>query len=439
MRRDRPTASAAGLPSLPSGPVTVVAIEGTTFHGPEAMTGIGRYVRNMTRGLARIHAEQGVRLLATVGRLEHAARLADAVAHDVQAHLFQPLLPGAPLSTSRTRTPDRLEQDLIRLGATVYFDPNPFALYKSFFTPRRLRHAAMIHDLVPLTYRAAYFETWPEPAKAEYMRRLTHLAEAADVVLFPSHATAEEFRRLTRPRPGLVRCVTGEGVDPVFLDPAAPVEEGAPATGGPFMLMVSNPSDRRKNLGFTLTAFRHFLGLAASTRHAATGLEIVMASDALIDQTQAHCRALGLGDRVRFHIAVSDAALRRLYRDAALLVCPSAAEGFGLPVIEALACGTPVLSSNRAGLAEFHCDGWILPGDLSSEAALAAAMLQALDRPRGDPETARRYAARFDWTAVATRTYRALSPQALSYQSLSPQAPSLQAPPPCPPSPTGRA
>lgn len=412
-------------PPLPMAPV--LAIEATTFHGSEAMTGIGRYVRNMARCLARIHADRGVRLVATVGRLDHASRLVEAVAHDLRAHLFQPLLPGAgagagagagteaAIPAGRLQAPDRLEQDLMALGATVYFDPNPFALYKSFFAPKRLRHAAMIHDLVPLTYRSAYFEIWPEAVKAEYMRRLTHLAEAADVVLFPSQATAEEFRRLTRPHPGLVQCVTGEGVDPVFLTPftqmAAPIAGGGdPAPGRPFMLLVSNLLDRRKNLGFTLTAYRHFLSLAASTRHAATGLEIVMASDALLDQAQEHCRALGLGDRVRFRIAVSDEALRQLYRDAALLVCPSAAEGFGLPVIEALACGTPVLSSNRSGLAEFGCDGWILPGDLSSEAALAADMLRALGRPRGDPETARRYAAGFDWNAVADRTYRALSP-----------------------------
>ncbi|WP_244434191.1 glycosyltransferase family 1 protein [Azospirillum sp. B506] len=396
----------------------MVAIEGTTFHGPEAMTGIGRYVRNMARSLARIHAEQGVRLLATVGRLEHAALLADTVMHDVRAHLFPPLLPEASVPASRLRTFDRLEQDLIGLGATVYFDPNPFALYKNFFMPKRLRHAVMVHDLVPLTYRSAYFENWPDSLKVEYMRRLTHLAEAADVVLFPSQATAEEFRRLARPRPGLVQCVTGEGVDPVFLSPAAadtlapaPVDDSGHAAARPYMLIVSNPADPRKNLGFTLTAFRHFLTLAASTRHVAMGLEIVMASDALVDQTQAHCRALGLGDRVRLRLGPTDAELRRLYRDAALLVCPSAAEGFGLPVIEALACGTPVLSSNRAGLGEFECDGWIMPGDLSSEAALAAGMLQALDRPRADPETARRYAAQFDWNAVAARTYRALSPQ----------------------------
>ncbi|QCG92281.1 glycosyltransferase family 4 protein (plasmid) [Azospirillum sp. TSH100] len=422
------------LSPSPPAPATVVAIEGTTFHGPEAMTGIGRYVRNMTRCLARIHADRGVRLLATVGRLDHAAQLAETVAHDVQAHLFPPLLPEASVPASRVRPLDRLEQDLIALGATVYFDPNPFALYKGFFAPKRLRHAAMVHDLVPLTYRSAYFEIWPDAVKAEYMRRLTHLAEAADVLLFPSRATAEEFRRLTRPHPGLVQCITGEGVDPVFLTPSstmatptagipADIPIDIPADRRPFMLMVSNLVDRRKNLGFTLTAYRHFLSLAASTRHAATGLEIVMASDTLIDRAQEHCRALGLGDRVRFRIAVSDEVLRQLYRDAALLVCPSAAEGFGLPVIEALACGTPVLSSNRAGLAEFDCDGWILPGDLSSETALAAGMLRALDRPRGDPETAHRYAARFDWNMVADRTYRALSSQAISPQTISPQAP----------------
>ncbi len=401
-------------PALRPASTTVVAMEGTTFHGPEAMTGIGRYVRNMARCLARIHADEGARLIVTLGRLAHAPLLAATVANDVQAHLFQPLIPGLPSAgaasqAGRRETPDALEDDLIARGATVYFDPNPFAMYKSFFAPRRLRHAAMIHDLVPLSFRSAYLDRWPDPLKAEYVRRLLHLAETADVLFFPSHASAEEFRRHVRPRAGMTLCVTGEGVDPVFLAPTESAAGRAPANGRPYMLMISNLTDRRKNLGFALTAYHHFLRLAASTRHAGMGLEIVMPSNALIDQAQAHCRALGIAGHVRFHVAVPDDGLRRLYRDAALLVCPSAAEGFGLPVIEALACGTPVLSSGRTGLAELHCDGWIMPADLSSEPALAAGMLRAVDRPRGAPEAARRYAARFDWTEVGRRTYRALS------------------------------
>lgn len=408
--------SVPAAPAFPPAPTTVVALEGTTFHGPEAMTGIGRYVRNMARCLARIHADEGTRLIVTLGRLAHAPLLAATVANDVQAHLFQPLIPGRPSDgparqAGYRETPEALEDDLVARGATVYFDPNPFAMYKSFFAPRLLGHAAMIHDLVPLSFRSAYLDRWPDPLKAEYMRRLLHLAEKADVLFFPSHASAEEFHRHVRPRAGMTLCVTGEGVDPVFLASMTGMEAHGhiPANGRPFMLMVSNLTDRRKNLGFTLTAYHHFLRLAAPTRHAGMGLEIVMPSDALIDQAQAHCRALGIAGQVRFRIAVSDDSLCRLYHDAALLVCPSAAEGFGLPVIEALACGTPVLSSSRTGLAELQCDGWIMPADLSSELALAAGMLRAVDRPRGDPEAARRYVARFDWNEVARRTYGALS------------------------------
>ena len=88
-------------------------------------------------------------------------------------------------------------------------------------------------------------------------------------------------------------------------------------------------------------------------------------------------RALGLEDRVTFTGFVPDDDLVLLYNAAAILVMPSKGEGFGLPVVEAMACGLPVAASDRNSLPEV-LDGAGLLFDPDSDAAVAACLLRLL-------------------------------------------------------------
>jgi glycosyltransferase involved in cell wall biosynthesis len=116
---------------------------------------------------------------------------------------------------------------------------------------------------------------------------------------------------------------------------------------------------------------------------------------------------------VRFAGFVEDDDLPALYRGALLFVYPSLYEGFGLPVLEAMACGTPVITSNRASLPEVAGDAALLV-DPTQPKALAAAMASILSdsdlrqalRTKG---LARAHT--FTWDAVAQQTiaiYRAV-------------------------------
>ncbi|MBC7545670.1 MAG: glycosyltransferase family 4 protein [Candidatus Sericytochromatia bacterium] len=128
-------------------------------------------------------------------------------------------------------------------------------------------------------------------------------------------------------------------------------------------------------------------------------------------QLQDLVRQLGLTARVHFLGYVPpDEHLVTLYQGAAMLVFPSLYEGFGLPVAEALACGTPVVTANRSSLPEVAGDAALLI-DPTSVPELAGAMARLLTDPalaQQLREAGPRQAARFRWETTARQTLAVL-------------------------------
>jgi len=108
---------------------------------------------------------------------------------------------------------------------------------------------------------------------------------------------------------------------------------------------------------------------------------------------------------IRFVGQISDATLRALYRQAAALVYPSFAEGFGLPILEAFACGTPVVTSNGSGMLEAAGDAAELvdPHDPDSIAAGIVRVVRDADRRAELVDRGRRRLADFSWSRSAKR------------------------------------
>jgi glycosyltransferase involved in cell wall biosynthesis len=126
-------------------------------------------------------------------------------------------------------------------------------------------------------------------------------------------------------------------------------------------------------------------------------------------ELRAHARALRVTDDVRFLGWVSEEELEGLYAVATCLVLPSLYEGFGLPVLEAMARGVPVACSGRAALAEVAGEAALL-FDPESEPAIAQAIQHLLVDPQHAQQLAaagRERAAMFTWDATACRTLRA--------------------------------
>jgi alpha-1,3-rhamnosyl/mannosyltransferase len=123
-------------------------------------------------------------------------------------------------------------------------------------------------------------------------------------------------------------------------------------------------------------------------------------------EAKRRCEELGLGDGVVFAGPVAEADLPALYSGALVFVFPSLYEGFGLPVLEAMACGTPVVCSNTSSLPEVAGSAAVLVNP-TNVAALADAALGLLDDGARRLELRERglaQAARFSWRETARQT-----------------------------------
>lgn len=169
--------------------------------------------------------------------------------------------------------------------------------------------------------------------------------------------------------------VTPNGVDPAF----APGD----GRGGGYLLFVGAIQERKNPL-------------SAAEAAAAVGLPLVVAGPERDAALAAELRRMGADLRGY----VDKPALAELYRGAACLVLPTRYEGFGLPVLEAMACGTPVVAFPDAAVREVAGDAAVLAED----GDLGAAVRRALaERDRLVPAGLAR-AAHFSWTETARRT-----------------------------------
>lgn len=167
-----------------------------------------------------------------------------------------------------------------------------------------------------------------------------------------------------------------------------------------YILHVST-IEPRKNQARLLEAYA-----ALRAEFPEVGLVVVGRRGWLYDDFFARLTALGLEEQVVFPGFVPEADLPHFYQAAECFVYPSLYEGFGLPPLEALACGAPVVCSNAASLPEVVGEAGLLvpPGDT---AALAAAIRRVLADPRVRADLAGRgprQAARFSWERAAAET-----------------------------------
>ena len=248
-----------------------------------------------------------------------------------------------------------------RHQASLIFTPAP----EGYLGSQRIPQVVMVHDLRPISHperslQSVYFRSWVPP-----------LLRAARHVLTNSRFTAAEIQRCTGLSEERITVIPlGYNADvfhPGSLPPGSQEQ--------PYLLHVGQAYPH-KNLRRLIQAFAQVAPLYPELRLVLAGKPHPTETP----QLRALVAELGLRQRVEFRAYVPASALPDLSRGALALVYPSLWEGFGLPVLEAMACGTPVITSEGSGTEEVAGDAALLVAPTDTD-ALSQTMGRLLDQP----------------------------------------------------------
>jgi glycosyltransferase involved in cell wall biosynthesis len=389
-----------------------VLLDLTSLDTPARDRGHGRYVRVLARGLAELpRAELGsleVLALTHLG-LDGSYRVTD----DITAFHGSPEL-AAPGPRDHYRWAYARRFGLWRavraIGASAVHlgDPNATPLFIGLTTCKKI---VTCHDAIPARYPDVYFGIRDGgPVAGLFIEKRRY--RSADLVIAISDATRRDMcMYLGVPPERIVRIHNGVDVERWSREPELEkkaVLEKYSLASAPFALYVG-ASDWHKNIEGMMR------GLAAA-RAAGSKAVIAWAGRLRDDRARAvdeMSRRVGVADAIRMLGFVSDDELSVLYRAARAHVLVSRCEGFGLPVVEAMAAGCPVLTTRGGSLDEVAGDAAIAV-DPDDHAAIGA----ALSRLFSDDELCADLAARGRKRAPLFSRAVQASAMALAYRRL---------------------
>lgn len=249
--------------------------------------------------------------------------------------------------------------------------------------PTRARTLLTVHDLTFLVYPECF-----EPALQRYLTRVVPRSlKRANQVLVDSQASRDDLIRLLHIAPDRITVVY-PGIDARFCPLPA-------STTAPVRQRLGLPRDFLLFVG-TLEPRKNIVRLIEACHRLPAALPLVIAGRKgwLYEEIFQTVARLAMQEQVQWLDFVADSDLPAVYNLARVFVYPSLYEGFGLPVAEALACGTPVVTSQVASLPEVAGDAAVLVNPLDTS-AIAAGITAALARSEqlraSGPAQARRF------------------------------------------------
>jgi glycosyltransferase involved in cell wall biosynthesis len=367
--------------------------------------GFGRFTRELVSHMVSGHPEHHMTLVMDAATARQGAFPPGARVLPVETD--------AQATVAAAADGSRSARDLLRMALAaarcefdLFFFPAVYSYYPVF---RRVPTVVTFHDAIA--------EQNPDLIFSGRKSRLfwnlkTWLARRqADRVLTVSNAARRQIVSAFGYPESRIRVITeGPGEEFRVLDDpprlAGVLKKYALPEDRPLLLYVGGISPH-KNLGGLLTALAHMRERSPAPWH--MGIVGDYQSDAFLgcyQELERQRRALKLEDRVTFTGFVPNEDLVALYNAAAALVLPSFNEGFGLPVVEAMACGLPVAASRAGSLPEVLGDAGVY-FDPADPAEMATVLEQLLADEPLRMELKNRgllRATRFNWTSAARQT-----------------------------------
>jgi glycosyltransferase involved in cell wall biosynthesis len=350
-----------------------------------AKTGIGHYTDALAQSLARIHTDHQYVLLSPFDFAFHTGN-------------------GTPSNLSKTFFPVRsIFRKWWLAGLPAMLRISPLDVFHGtnycipVFSP--CPTVVTIHDLSLFTQT----HTHESENVARGKRRIPLMARRATRIIAPSEWTKREIMEHLGIREDKIRVIFEAAR--ATMKPLLPQEYRAVAAkyqlDQPFLLYVGT-IEPRKNL---LTLIRSYNELLRTTKHRPQ-LVLCGGRGWLFDEVFKLVEELKLQEQVRFTGYVPDEDLPALYSAAAIFLYPSLYEGFGLPPLEAMACGTPTISSNASSLPEVVGKAGLThdPNDWQALTGHIAKMLDDQATRQYFKQAGLEQAARFSWDRAARET-----------------------------------
>ncbi|HKM52065.1 MAG TPA: glycosyltransferase [Isosphaeraceae bacterium] len=392
--------------------------------------GIGRYNRNLVATLLARDPSNDYVLYAQDGLpTDHIPTAPNAV--------VRLLRPGsAPGETTLAHAMERLTETNPD-GLDVLLLLNPLEMAPGYDLPAKplngLKMVAVVYDLIPLLFQEEYFPRWPGP---EFVRRYfqgLNRLRSYDALLAISEATRRDILSLLGLSPDRVVTIStasdGRFFVPDRTDPM-PAESRSllHALGITRQFVFSVGSlEYRKNLWGLIEAFAM---LPYELRRAHQLVLTYALSEPEKVRAQEYARDRGVADQLVVTDRLSDKALRVLYQRCAAFVFPSSYEGFGLPILEAMHCGAPVLAGNNSSQIEVVGDAGLL-FNVANAGELAAQLVRVLDDGRRSQELRERAVAqarRFRWEETADKALDVLTRSHVTEPTVHPRSGRRRAP-----------
>lgn len=389
--------------SLPRGGIVRIGIDARWIF--KELSGIGTYTRELIRNLVLLDKHNHYVIFFNDEDLQRrliqdtGLEAENVSTHQVPFGLFSPI--------NQWRMPQIITEQRL----DIYHTPNYLIPLRAFPRNRsgRVRCVTNIHDLIPLIY--------PEYAPRSRKRRLFPIYRwimhqvgiRSNLIITGSQTSRKDIIRHLRIPPEREHAVVviADGVSSRF-QPASPATNNdfIPGThqGDKIILWVGRP-DPYKNLTGLIDAFSR---LREQSR-VPVKLRLVGPKDPRYPEASHLAAKRGITQDVTWTGYVTDSQLVKEYQQADLFVLPSFYEGFGLPVLEAMACGIPVICSNKGSLPEVvgHAALKVQPHDIIG---LSEAMKRVLIDSRMAADMVKRgsqQVSQFNWSATAKATLAA--------------------------------